>query len=78
MPISGARRAGGRARDRIFVGPAIGVIHNTPYEAEAYGIDRNTAREIGIERSLKTRRTLRKRGIRHRDRRRLRLLPWTP
>lgn len=56
------------ARDRIFVGPAIGVIHNTLYEAEAYGIDRNTAREIGIERSLENaRRTyeqVRKRGIR--------------
>jgi imidazolonepropionase-like amidohydrolase len=56
------------ARDRIFVGPAIGVIHNTLYEAAAYGIDRETARAIGIERSLenaqRTYEQVRRRGIR--------------
>ena len=56
------------ARERIFVGPAIGVIHNTLHEAGAYGIDRDTARAIGIEQSLenaqRTYEQVRKRGIR--------------
>ena len=56
------------ARDRIFVGPAIGVIHNTLHEAGAYGIDRETARAIGIERSMenaqRTYEQVRRRGIR--------------
>ncbi len=56
------------ARDRIFVGPAIGLIHNTIYEAEAFGITREKARKLGMdicmERSQQTYAELRKRGVR--------------
>ena len=56
------------ARDRVFVGPAIGLIHNTLYEAEAWGITRAVARDLGMERcienSQKTYEQMRKRGIR--------------
>jgi len=56
------------ARDRIFVGPAIGLIHNTLYEAEAWGITRAVARDLGMERcienSQRTYEQMRKRGIR--------------
>jgi imidazolonepropionase-like amidohydrolase len=56
------------ARDRIFVGPAIGLIHNTLYEAEAWGITRAMARDLGMERcienSQRTYEQMRKRGIR--------------
>jgi imidazolonepropionase-like amidohydrolase len=40
------------ARDRIFVGPAIGLIHNTLYEAEAWGITREAACTMGMQRCL--------------------------
>jgi imidazolonepropionase-like amidohydrolase len=56
------------ARDHIFVGPAIGLIHNTLYEAEAWGITRAVARDLGMERcienSQRTYEQMRKRGIR--------------
>ncbi len=56
------------ARDRVFVGPAIGLIHNTLYEADAWGIDRAAARALGMERCLesaqRTYEQMRKRGIR--------------
>ena len=56
------------ARDRIFVGPAIGLIHNTLYEAEAWGITRAVARDLGMERCIEnsqnTYEQMRKRGIR--------------
>ena len=56
------------ARERIFVGPAIGLIHNTLYEAEPWGITRAVARDLGMERcienSQKTYEQMRKRGIR--------------
>jgi imidazolonepropionase-like amidohydrolase len=56
------------ARDRIFVGPAIGLIHNTLYEAEAFGITRAMAQDLGMERCLessqRTYEQMRKRGIR--------------
>ena len=55
--VSALDALGGRARPHSWVS-AIGVIHNTLYEAEAYGIDRNTAREIGIVSAVwRTRRT---------------------
>jgi imidazolonepropionase-like amidohydrolase len=56
------------ARERVFVGPAIGLIHNTMHEAEPWGITRERARELGMDRCLenaqKTYRQMRKRGIR--------------
>ena len=56
------------AKDRIFVGPAIGLIHNTLYEAEAFGITREVAHKLGmhrvIESSARTYGELRKRGVR--------------
>lgn len=56
------------ARDRIFVGPAIGLIHNTLYEAKAFGITRAMAQDLGMERCLessqRTYEQMRKRGIR--------------
>jgi imidazolonepropionase-like amidohydrolase len=56
------------ARDRIFVGPAIGLIHNTLYEAEAFGITRAMAQDLGMERCLessqRTYEQMRQRGIR--------------
>ena len=54
-------------KDRIFVGPAIGLIHNTLYEAEGYGITAAVARDLGMERCLenaqRTYEQMRKRGI---------------
>ena len=56
------------ARERIFVGPAIGLIHNTLYEAEAFGITRAMAQDLGMERCLessqRTYEQMRQRGIR--------------
>ena len=56
------------ARERIFLGPAIGLIHNTMFEAEAFGITRAMARDLGMDRCLenaqRTYEQVRKRGIR--------------
>jgi imidazolonepropionase-like amidohydrolase len=56
------------ARDRIFVGPAIGLIHNTLHEAEPWGITHAAAIELGMQRCLessqRTYEQMRKRGIR--------------
>ncbi|HTP72877.1 MAG TPA: amidohydrolase family protein [Burkholderiaceae bacterium] len=56
------------ARDRVFVGPAIGLIHNTLYEAEPWGITRAVAIDLGMQRciesSQRTYEQMRKRGIR--------------
>ena len=56
------------ARDRVFVGPAIGLIHNTLHEAEAFGITRAMALDLGMERCIenaqRTYEQMRKRGIR--------------
>ena len=55
-------------KDRIFVGPAIGLIHNTMYEAEAFGISREMAQRLGMQRviesSARTYSELRRRGVR--------------
>jgi len=55
-------------KDVIFVGPAIGLIHNTLYEAEAFGITREVAHRLGmhrvIESSARTYSELRRRGVR--------------
>lgn len=56
------------ARDRVFVGPAIGLIWNTLHEAEGWGITKAIARDLGMERCLessqRTYEQMRKRGIR--------------
>jgi len=56
------------ARERVFVGPAIGLIHNTMYEAAPWGIDREAARALGMDRCMenaqRTYEQVRKRGIR--------------
>jgi imidazolonepropionase-like amidohydrolase len=56
------------ARDRVFLGPAIGLIYATLHEAEAFGINRAKACELGMERCLdsamRTYEQVRKRGIR--------------
>jgi imidazolonepropionase-like amidohydrolase len=55
------------ARDRIFVGPAIGLIYNTLHEAEAFGITKQVAHDLGMHRvidsSQRAYAEMRKRGI---------------
>ena len=36
------------ARDRVFVAPAVGLLHNTIYEAEPWGITQDKARRNGV------------------------------
>jgi imidazolonepropionase-like amidohydrolase len=56
------------AKDKIFVGPAVGLLHNTLYEAEAYGITPEVCENLGFYRKMEatqaTYREMRKRGIR--------------
>ncbi|MEM7021383.1 MAG: amidohydrolase family protein [Pseudomonadota bacterium] len=55
-------------KDRIFVGPAVGLLHNTLYEAEAYGITREVCENLGFYRKMEATKTtyheMRRRGIR--------------
>jgi imidazolonepropionase-like amidohydrolase len=55
-------------KERIFVGPAIGIIYGTLYEGEPWGFTREFAIEIGMQRviddSRKVYTELRKRGVR--------------
>ncbi|WP_342240037.1 metal-dependent hydrolase family protein [Inquilinus sp. OTU3971] len=55
-------------KDRIFVGPAIGLIYNTIHEAGPWGIDEEKARKLGmhlcLEASQRTYAEMRRRGIR--------------
>ena len=55
-------------RDKIFVGPAVGLLHNTLYEAEAFGMTPEVCERMGFYRKLEatkaTYREMRKRGIR--------------
>ncbi len=55
------------AKDRIFVGPAIGLIYNTLYEGEAFGITKQVAHDLGMHRvidsSQRAYAEMRKRGI---------------
>ena len=55
-------------KDRIFVGPAIGIIYGTLYEGEPFGFTHEMALEIGMQRviddSRKVYSELRKRGVR--------------
>jgi imidazolonepropionase-like amidohydrolase len=56
------------ARDRIFVAPAVGLLHNTIFEAEAWGITYEKAKLNGVvdqfERAQQVFVELRKRGVR--------------
>jgi len=56
------------ARDRIFLAPAIGLLHNLMYEAGAWGITYQKAEETGVvdqfERAREVFAALRKRGLR--------------
>jgi imidazolonepropionase-like amidohydrolase len=56
------------AKDRIFVGPAIGLIWNTIHEAAEFGITPEVVAHLGMQRNLdmacKTYHELRKRGVR--------------
>jgi imidazolonepropionase-like amidohydrolase len=56
------------ARDRIFVAPAVGLLHNTIFEAEAWGITYEKAKLNGVvdqfECAQKVFAELRKRGVR--------------
>ncbi|MGD9510678.1 MAG: amidohydrolase family protein [Geminicoccaceae bacterium] len=56
------------AKDRIFLGPAVGLLHNTVYEAEPWGITPELVEQMGMRRNLeKTAETyaeVKKRGIR--------------
>ncbi|HEY9347634.1 MAG TPA: amidohydrolase family protein, partial [Inquilinus sp.] len=55
-------------KDKIFVGPAIGIIYATLHEGEPWGFTREMAIDIGMQRVLDTSRAvyqeLRKRGVR--------------
>jgi imidazolonepropionase-like amidohydrolase len=55
-------------KDRIFVGPAIGIIYGTLYEGEPFGFTREMAIKFGMQRILDDSRKvyteLRKRGVR--------------
>jgi imidazolonepropionase-like amidohydrolase len=55
------------AKDRIFVGPAIGLIYNTLHEAEAFGITKQAAHDLGMHRVMESSQQayaeMRKRGI---------------
>jgi imidazolonepropionase-like amidohydrolase len=56
------------AKDRIFVGPAIGLIWNTVHEAQEFGITPEVVARLGMQRvldlSCKTYHQLRRRGVR--------------
>jgi imidazolonepropionase-like amidohydrolase len=56
------------AKDRIFVGPAIGLIWNTVHEAADFGITPEVVERLGMQRvldmSARTYQALRKRGVR--------------
>jgi imidazolonepropionase-like amidohydrolase len=55
-------------KDKVFVGPAVGLLHNTLYEAEAFGMTREVCESMGFYRKMEatkaTYREMRKRGIR--------------
>jgi len=55
-------------KDRIFIGPAIGLIHNTLHEAQPFGVSYDDACKIGLaevmECSQRTYEQVRRRGIR--------------
>jgi imidazolonepropionase-like amidohydrolase len=56
------------AKDRIFLGPAVGLLHNTCYEAEPWGITKEVAESLNMPRNLQKTaevyKEVKKRGIR--------------
>ena len=56
------------AKDRIFLGPAVGLLHNTVYEAEPWGITPEMVEQMGMRRNLEKTAEIyaevKKRGIR--------------
>ena len=56
------------AKDRIFVGPAVGLLHNTVYEAAPWGITPEVVEQLNMRRNLEVTcevyKKVRKRGIR--------------
>jgi imidazolonepropionase-like amidohydrolase len=56
------------AKDRIFVGPAVGLLYNTVYEAAPWGITKEVAEKMGmirnLEKTAETYKEIKKRGIR--------------
>ena len=56
------------AKDRIFVGPAVGLLHNTVYEAAPWGITPEVVEQLNMRRNLEITcevyKKVRKRGIR--------------
>ncbi|MFO1035757.1 MAG: amidohydrolase family protein [Geminicoccaceae bacterium] len=40
------------AKDRIFLGPAVGLLHNTVYEAKPWGITDEVVEKLGMRRNL--------------------------
>jgi imidazolonepropionase-like amidohydrolase len=55
-------------KDKVFVGPAIGILHNTSFEAAEWGITPAVAEKIGMRRAFdiacETYHRMRERGIR--------------
>jgi imidazolonepropionase-like amidohydrolase len=56
------------AKDRIFVGPAFGLVHNAVFESEKVGMSKETVERMGLPRKLEatcaTYHELRRRGVR--------------
>lgn len=56
------------ARDRVFVGPAVGLVHNSVFEGDAVGLTRAVAEKMGLprkfEHTIATYQAMRKRGMR--------------
>ncbi|HET6469160.1 MAG TPA: amidohydrolase family protein [Geminicoccaceae bacterium] len=56
------------AKDRIFVGPAVGLLHNTVYEAAPWGLTPEVVERMGmirnLEKTCEVYREVKKRGIR--------------
>jgi len=57
-----------REKHRTFVGPAVGILYNTVYYAQRWGITEQVAADIGVKRALEacavTYQKLRRRGVR--------------
>jgi imidazolonepropionase-like amidohydrolase len=68
-------------KDRVFVGPAVGLLHNTLYEAEAFGMTKEVCESMGFYRKMEAT----KATYREMKRRDIRVVPggdygfaWTP
>ena len=56
------------ARDRVFIGPAAGLVHNAVFEGEAFGLTKEIAEKMGLprkfEHTVATYHEMRRRGMR--------------